>query len=78
MDVTAPDNQTSLIWNHYLPMPEGQPNPTGMRRFAHTDMELMTLLFQRPGQPPTVFHKRAVHSAALTCHHLMLHSCGID
>ncbi|KAK9823692.1 hypothetical protein WJX72_004661 [[Myrmecia] bisecta] len=50
LDPAAPDNQTAMFYNHY-PSVEGKLFPEGALRIAaHTDFELLTLLFQRPGQ----------------------------
>lgn len=35
---------------HYLPMPEGEPDPSIWRAGAHTDFDCLTLLHQRVGQ----------------------------
>ena len=49
MDPDAPDCQTAMYCNHY-PSWEGKAYREGtLRRIAHTDFEILTLLFQRPG-----------------------------
>lgn len=49
MDSGAPDCQTAMYCNHY-PSWEGKAYREGtLRRIAHTDFEILTLLFQRPG-----------------------------
>ena len=49
MDPDAPDNQTAMYCNRY-PSVEGRIFPAGALRIgAHTDFELLTLLFTRPG-----------------------------
>ena len=51
MDPDAPDNQTAMYCNRY-PSVEGKDFPEGALRIgAHTDFELLTLLFTRPGLP---------------------------
>lgn len=54
MDPDAPDCQTAMYCNHY-PSWEGKAYREGtLRRIAHTDFEILTLLFQRPGGLLTV------------------------
>lgn len=49
MDPDAPDCQTAMYCNHY-PSWEGKAYREGtLRRIAHTDFEILTLLFQRSG-----------------------------
>lgn len=49
MDPDAPDCQTAMYCNHY-PSWAGKAYRDGtLRRIAHTDFEILTLLFQRPG-----------------------------
>lgn len=49
MNPDAPDNQTAMCCNRY-PSVEGRRFPEGaLRSVAHTDFELLTLLFTRPG-----------------------------
>lgn len=51
MDPHAADCQTAMYCNRY-PSVEGKHFPEGALRIgAHTDFELLTLLFTRPGQP---------------------------
>ena len=56
MDPHAADCQTAMYCNRY-PSVEGKPFPEGALRIgAHTDFELLTLLFTRPGQPLPCLH----------------------
>lgn len=49
MDPNAADCQTAMYCNKY-PSVEGKQFPEGALRIgAHTDFELLTLLFNRPG-----------------------------
>lgn len=49
MDPGASDCMTAMSCNHY-PSWEGKAYKEGtLRRIAHTDFEVVTLLFQRPG-----------------------------
>ncbi|KAI0490639.1 oxoglutarate/iron-dependent oxygenase [Xylaria cf. heliscus] len=50
-DVADPEVQTVLRLLHYFPLDPGTPVPeTYYRAGAHTDWDLLTLLFQRPGE----------------------------
>ncbi|ORY71838.1 oxoglutarate/iron-dependent oxygenase [Pseudomassariella vexata] len=50
-DVTKPTIQTVLRALHYFPLDPTVPTPEGyFRAGAHADWDLLTLLFQRPGQ----------------------------
>lgn len=52
MDPQAADCQTAMYCNRY-PSVEGKQFPEGALRIgAHTDFELLTLLFTRPGIIP--------------------------
>lgn len=54
MDPDAPDNQTAMYCNWY-PSVEGKDFPEGALRIgAHTDFELLTLLFTRLGLSSTL------------------------
>ena len=56
MDPHAADCQTAMYCNRY-PSVEGKHFPEGALRIgAHTDFELLTLLFTRPGQPLPCLH----------------------
>jgi hypothetical protein len=49
MNPDDPDNQTAMYCNKY-PSTKGKQFPEGaLRIYAHTDFELLTLLFTRPG-----------------------------
>ncbi len=49
MDPDDPDNQTAMYCNKY-PSTKGKQFPEGaLRIYAHTDFEVLTLLFTRPG-----------------------------
>lgn len=50
-DATRPDCQSVLRMLHYFAVPESQPpSPDYFRAGPHADWDLLTLLFQRPGQ----------------------------
>ncbi|KAL0046651.1 hypothetical protein WJX82_006114 [Trebouxia sp. C0006] len=50
MNPDDPDNQTAMYCNKY-PSTKGKQFPEGaLRIYAHTDFELLTLLFTRPGE----------------------------
>ena len=66
MDPHAADCQTAMYCNRY-PSVEGKHFPEGALRIgAHTDFELLTLLFTRPGYPlPCLHHMPASHACML-------------
>ena len=49
MDPDAIDCQTAMYCNHYPSWERKAYREGTLRRIAHTDFEVLTLLFQRPG-----------------------------
>lgn len=80
MDPHAADCQTAMYCNRY-PSVEGKQFPEGALRIgAHTDFELLTLLFTRPGN---AFHALS-HGAprftlhAIHCSSWVVMDCCVD
>lgn len=47
-DITSEENPSFMAWNYYPPIPE-DPADLPPRLHAHADMDVITLLYQRPG-----------------------------
>ena len=78
MDPDAPDNMTALFSNCYPSWEQKKYAEGTLRRIAHTDFEVLTLLFQRPGScqpawPPVPAHVRTCDATAVTAT-----ACSLD
>jgi isopenicillin N synthase-like dioxygenase len=49
-DISRPDSQTCCRLLHYYAVPQSADTSSWVRAGAHTDWDLLTLLFQREGQ----------------------------
>ncbi len=64
MDPDAIDCQTAMYCNHYPSWERKAYREGTLRRIAHTDFEVLTLLFQRQGKLPNA---GTTQHAAPTC-----------